>query len=557
VTQLTVLDLFAGCGGLSLGLTWAGWNVLAAVERSAMAGETYFRNFLGSAADWQEHRTRSVRESFSAGLLVDDIAVLPTVLDQVVDRVGKAGLDLLAGGPPCQGFSLAGLRSGDDPRNKLVWSFLDVAKALQPRAVLMENVPAIHQPFERGSRGSTLADLATALKTLPGEGYVTCILLLSASDFGVPQKRQRAFLVGIRADVATDAQMMRPLELGGTVVDEAHALYPMRNNVHYTTADALWDIQDGAYASLADCPPTVDPQYARWSRSDLTPQGEAPASVPNHKFRAHHPNVKTRFGFLRLLREHGLSDKALYDLRVSDRDWLTAELQPIAEKLPVRIADEEVRIPSQLYDLAYQVSSKKHSQRVLDPMQPSPTVMTLPDDFVHYGEDRTLTIREMARLQSFPDSFIFYGNETTGGVRRREDVPQYSQVGNAVPPRLGAALGAQLRRLLVGVPAKAASARLDRAVATRGRARPTLAGGEVENGKRVVQFSAVGEQREGQILEIRVVSDIGHLATAEHTLQDAGDIHVDGSDSNVGSSLQGDHAADVLAHSGQPGEFLD
>jgi DNA (cytosine-5)-methyltransferase 1 len=380
--------------------------------------------------------------------------------------------------------------------------------------------------------------------------------LLSADAFGVPQRRQRAFLIGIRADVARMLPFLRASELDGTVVDEAHALFPTRHHVQYSTADALWDITGESYAKLIDCPVAVDPQYARWSRSDLTPTGTVSGSVPNHKFRAHHPGVKTRFAFLRLLREHGISDKALYDLRSTDREWLSAELRPIAERLPVRLADEAVSTASQLDDLAYRLSSKKHSQRVLDPTQPSPTVMTLPDDFVHFADDRTLTVREMARLQSFPDSFVFYGNETTGGARRREDVPQYSQVGNAVPPRLGAALGAQLRRVLAGLADNATSTQLDRTVSTRGRTRATRAGREVEDGKRVLQLSPLGEQRESQLLEIGIVADVGQRALAEHPLQDAGDIDVDGSDPNVGSALQGDHPTDVLAHSGEPRQLL-
>ena len=89
------------------------------------------------------------------------------------------------------------------------------------------------------------------------------------------------------------------------------------------------------------------------------------------------------------------------------------------------------------------LATKKHSQRVLHPDKtPNITIVSLPDDYIHYNKKlpRTLSVRECARLQTFPDDFIFYGKRTTGGLRRRNDVPQYTQVGNAIPPRLGEAI---------------------------------------------------------------------------------------------------------------------
>ena len=92
--------------------------------------------------------------------------------------------------------------------------------------------------------------------------------------------------------------------------------------------------------------------------------------------------------------------------------------------------------------------TRKHSQRVIKKECPSPTVLTIPDDFIHPFEDRTLTVREMAALQGFKNNFIFYGSITTGGLRRRSEVPQYSQVGNAVPPPLSRAIGMRLIKIL-------------------------------------------------------------------------------------------------------------
>jgi DNA (cytosine-5)-methyltransferase 1 len=94
------------------------------------------------------------------------------------------------------------------------------------------------------------------------------------------------------------------------------------------------------------------------------------------------------------------------------------------------------------------LASRKHSQRVIRADRPAPTMLSLPDDFIHPRFPRTLTVREMARLQSFPDSFEFFGKVTTGSHRRRVEVPQYTQVGNAVPPLLAAAIGRHLAQIL-------------------------------------------------------------------------------------------------------------
>ena len=93
--------------------------------------------------------------------------------------------------------------------------------------------------------------------------------------------------------------------------------------------------------------------------------------------------------------------------------------------------------------------TKKRTQFRLVNRQPSPTILTLPDDYIHYNQNRIMTVRECARLQSFPDNFKFLGKRSTGGLKRRNDVPQYSQVGNAVPPLLAKAIGDHLMSLLM------------------------------------------------------------------------------------------------------------
>ncbi len=477
-----------------------------------MASETYFRNFLGDAEAWIEHTRRTPREALAAGLLTEDVAMLPALLDVVTQRVSPVGLDLLAGGPPCQGFSLAGLRSRDDSRNRLVWDFLNIAKSLQPKLILMENVPAIHTPFERGTRASTLSDLATALETLPGQGYCPRILYLSADDYGVPQRRQRAFLIGVRADIAAQAKITYEPNIV-TANNNPDPLVPPKFYARYTSRDALWDVVDSNYMGFSSCPVEVDPEYARWARSDLTALSRVRSGeigIPNHKFRSHGTDIKARFRLLRLFREAGLSDKILFNLRDEDRTWLRAELSRLTVHLPIVIGDENITSMHDLEDRVVLLSSKKHSQRSLDPRLASPTIMSLPDDFVHYDRDRTLTVREMARLQSFPDSFVFYGNETTGGMRRKAEVPQYTQVGNAVPPRMAAILGAHLRGVLrTALGEKPASAHSDGTLVAARSSRPTNGSREIKERQRVISFPAIREESDGENLEVGIIPDIG------------------------------------------------
>ena len=103
----------------------------------------------------------------------------------------------------------------------------------------------------------------------------------------------------------------------------------------------------------------------------------------------------------------------------------------------------------QLIDAINKYSTKKHSQAILNKNRISPTIMTIPDDYIHFSSPRVLTVREMARLQSFPDDFVFMSKETTGGKKRKEEVPQFTQVGNAVPPLLAKSIGYHLKKLFI------------------------------------------------------------------------------------------------------------
>jgi DNA (cytosine-5)-methyltransferase 1 len=174
----------------------------------------------------------------------------------------------------------------------------------------------------------------------------------------------------------------------------------------------------------------------------------------NQSLRKHAEHIEARFRLYQIFNQFGVPVK-IFNFAADDsialaekKRLVCAELSKI--KLPAKAPDGKV-LAKNMDDLFEQVmclTTKKHSQRPLKWDMPSPTVLSLPDDFVHPHEPRTMTVREMARLQSFPDSFIFRAKETTGSLRRRFEVPQYTQVGNAVPPLLAEAVGKKISELL-------------------------------------------------------------------------------------------------------------
>lgn len=424
------IDLFAGCGGLTLGLKKAGFQLELAVERSDMAGETFYHNFvekIKSGKDWESFCSLPVEKQAEKRLVVKELA---TVLSSpsLIKKLKAAEVDLIAGGPPCQGFSLAGRRNPDDARNQLPWQFLDLVEKVGPKAVILENVSGISQNFKKHDKEAPLDQLRIALSQI-GKGYRVQPVLLNAMHFGVPQHRPRVMLIAIREDIAN------------------------QQNIEVT--DTIWksdyEIQDRA------CKPTLAPTVTH-KFNKIKTVAEAfeglTESTNNHRVRKHSDITSRRFQLYQYLKEHNIPARVL-NIAVEDslgesekRFQLIDQLS--AAKLPAKSPDGTVlaRTLDDLIKLICELGTKKHSQRPLSLDAPAPTIVTLPDDYVHPTEPRTLTVREMARLQSFPDTFEFRAKETTGGTKRRVEVPQYSQVGNAVPPLLGEAVGKVIYNIL-------------------------------------------------------------------------------------------------------------
>lgn len=184
---LVFIDAFAGCGGLSLGLLQAGCKGLFAIEHDKFAFETLKANLVDTGA-----RYKFAWPKWLAKEPVSIDTLLRKHVNELKSLVGS--VDLLVGGPPCQGFSSAGRRQHDDPRNKLFKSYLRLVNILKPRAVLIENVRGFTMDFDSGNRVHNYSD---KLRALLSENYEVHAELLNLSQFGVPQNRTRYFVLAL------------------------------------------------------------------------------------------------------------------------------------------------------------------------------------------------------------------------------------------------------------------------------------------------------------------------------------------------------------------------
>ena len=397
----TFIDAFAGAGGLSLGLMRSGWRGLFAIEKDAFAFETLSANFMEKDAryayawpSWLERRAWCINEFLS-----EHAARLA--------RMSKR-IDLLAGGPPCQGFSAAGRRFASDPRNQLVASYLELVAVVRPKMILLENVMGITHDFKvRGAtNGEVVENFADQIIRRLSENYHIYTEPLLASRFGVPQSRTRFFLIGLSIS-DFEFKDINPFNHLRKFRNSVLAQYGIRTPV--SAQAALSDLELGRNGT-EPCPDNLD-----WDSIAY---------------------IKPRTTFQRAMRE---------DFADAPPDTKLAKHRAeTIQKFATIISHcrQEGRLKVQLSKaIKSELGIKKMATRVLDPKRPAPTVTGSPEDLLHYREPRVLTVRENARLQSFPDWFFFRGKYATGGDRRRKEVPRYTQVANAIPPLMAEVIG--------------------------------------------------------------------------------------------------------------------
>ena len=412
----TFIDLFAGCGGLSLGLAQAGWKGFFAVEKTADAFLTFKENFLNGPAEVQFHWPKWL--DLQAHSIVD---VLKKHESDLLRLRGQ--IDVVAGGPPCQGFSFAGRRKKLDPRNMLFEKYVQFVDCVRPQALILENVPGMKVAHGANARGKKILPgpvpksyYEKLIETLDGIGYVAEGILIDASQFGVPQKRPRLIVIGTQKAIANQMEGGVSGFFNYIDVERIRQLETFGLSERVSASDAISDL------AIGDKPlvPYVDP----FSRGGFfMPAYEGPST-----------------NYQRLMHE-GLESHLIDSTRLANHsDAVLARFKYILKKcrkgVNLGVTDREF------------LGMLKHRTHPMAPHQPAPTITTLPDDLLHYGEPRILTVRECARIQSFPDWFKFVGKYTTGGHRRKIECPRYTQVGNAVPPLLARAIGLGIKQAL-------------------------------------------------------------------------------------------------------------
>lgn len=440
----SMIDLFAGCGGLSLGFENAAFTPVFVNELNEHAMGTYLKN--------RHHSLGGVRFSENTALhcndahdlqgsrlnqLKSDLASIPELGLSLQPNIGSSrgggsDLDVITGGPPCQGYSGIGIRRSyavdkqDLPSNQLYQRMIAIIGELRPRLFLFENVRGLlNAKWTREGGRPIWPDVKSAFRSIPG--YTIRWSLVFARDYGVAQNRPRVLLVGVRNDILEKVDF---LDASADAEDAvACGFLPVGEPGSFPDLeDLLGDLVDaniqkallnGNYPKGSfktnDYPfnPMTDLQDAlrlrpRWYT-------EANVRLTDHEYSKHAPNIVQKFIYMQ---KHG------------------------------------GEIPEQF-------QTKKFSQRLLPARwgnsTPNITATSMPDDYVHYAQPRVLTVREWARLQFFPDWYEFAGKRTTGGIRRAgnpqqgifdREVPKYTQIGNAVPVALAERVGTHFRGIL-------------------------------------------------------------------------------------------------------------
>lgn len=388
------IDLFAGAGGLSLGLRNAGLKGVFAIEKNKDAFATLKHNLI----DKENH---FVWPEWLPQVPHDICELVKYYKDNLLALQGK--IDLIVGGPPCQGFSMAGLRNYKDIRNTMVKYYLKVVELVKPSYVLFENVHGFTMKFKEDHKKKPYSQIV--INKLKKMGYSVETQEILMSDFGIPQKRVRFILVAsLNKDIDNFFSQLfdnrdkfiknKNLPQNPTIADAIGDL--LKENGTYNCPDCNQKFLSGHYGEVFSL-------YQSFMRRDVN---EKPNS---HRFAKH-----------------------------------TAKIADLQKRMIEQILPGKRIVPSDnILD-----GLKKRGVTLLDKQGLSPTVTSHPDDFVHYCEPRILTVRELARLQSFPDKFEFKGKYTTGGKLRKIDVPRYTQVGNAVPPLFAEQVGEIIRRLI-------------------------------------------------------------------------------------------------------------
>lgn len=431
------IDLFCGAGGMSEGLIQAGFHILFSSDINEDVQRTYMNRHeqLGLHQGINTYFHRGDVRELNGDLIRERISSLEIFQGQEIPEI-----DAIFGGPPCQGFSRAGRRNPNDPRNMLFREYLRVIGEVGPRYVVLENVTGFTDTRFYGFVGVTghvYEDGSLVPDILRNEfellGYSTLEpRILNAAHYGVPQRRNRIIVMAYRNDVQPPTYP-EPTYMDIDTLTITDAISDLIRDD---------DIRNEVFHGLTD--------FQRDSINGRTPDinGNTINSdgvINNNELSRHTQTITERFSLFRE-GEDGASLKHRVMTEGIDIVDYPALIEHCVGATGLEADDviEIYRAGNVNRELADILLTKKNIRTRLDRNRPSATVMTIADDYISPFEPRTFTVRELARLQSFDDSFEFLGKRTTGGLRRRVEVPQYSQVGNAVPPLLARAIAEQI-----------------------------------------------------------------------------------------------------------------
>jgi len=362
--KINTIDLFAGCGGFSCGFERAGYNIISAVEYDKNIAKSYENN----------HKNVNV--------IADDIK---NVDNNETFKLGSA--DIIIGGPPCQGFSMAGARNRngfmDDPRNYLFKHYFNVVKIVRPKIFILENVKGI-LTLKKGEIFKEIKRIFEDPNNFDVTPYKIQYKVVKAKEYGIPQNRERVIIVGSLID------------------------FNLEDEIEKTKKEILKDN------------PTFFDNVTVWDAISNLPSPTEDGSVEVIKFESDYQNF---------LKSNNI---------IVQNHYKTKHNKKAIERM------EKIKINENYTSLNEDIKSiHSGSYGRLDPNGIAPTVTTRFDTpsggrFIHPFENRTLTAREAARIQSFPDDFEFYGTKSC----------VCTQIGNAVPPKLAYFFAILIRRVL-------------------------------------------------------------------------------------------------------------
>lgn len=418
--RFRVIDLFCGAGGFSEGFKQAGYQIVAGNDIDPDACATFKLNFPEAETITGDLRAKGVRRR---------------LLHAAADA------EIIIGGPPCQAFSQVRNHSRliDDPRNSLYREFVRMVAKLEPLAFVMENVPGMDQ---MGVREQVADDLS-----LRG-AYNVVAQVIDAADFGVPQTRRRIVFIGIHS--STDFEVPRLVGSGATAafalsrrVRGTGVRYELieRPNL-FCDVETLKDPNNSSMVTAAQAISDLAFLQAGERRDEISAADlPAPMSAFQRRMRAGLGNILANVSVPRIQKDTFIRLSALppggnvHDLSTKLRKrYLTGELWG-------------------QHNGSGRLDRKHfYAYRRLHPNIWSWTLNTKGDSVYHYESPRALSVREFARLQSFPDRFVVTTDPRLGSLTGRIDGgsahSRYRQIGNAVPPLLARAIGAELHRVL-------------------------------------------------------------------------------------------------------------